>query len=155
MIRYDLKCDRGHNFDGWFASDAAFGKLRGSGMIACTVCGSEKIEKALMAPAVHAPAPKPAAAGSSAEPGAAMEPARPLAQPRNPLEEAFAQMRRSVEENSDYVGANFVQEARAMHEGETPERAIWGEARPDEARALIEDGIQVTPLPFMGPRKAN
>ncbi|RWR30127.1 DUF1178 family protein [Sinirhodobacter populi] len=133
MIRYDLRCDKDHRFDGWFASAEAFDTSKAAGMVACTVCGSTHVEKMLMAPALRAE--------------------RPLAPTAR--EEALAALRRAVEENSDYVGMNFAAEARAMHDGDAPERAIWGEARPDEARALIEDGIPVAPLPFTGPRKVN
>ncbi|MFT3688158.1 DUF1178 family protein [Paenirhodobacter sp.] len=135
MIRYTLKCAQGHDFDGWFASAAAFDKLHAAGMVTCSVCGSAKVEKALMAPAVRAEE-------------------RPLSAP-DPRAEALAALRRAVEENSDYVGMNFAAEARAIHDGTAPERAIYGEARLDEARALIEDGIPVAPLPFAGPRKTN
>lgn len=135
MIRYTLKCAKGHDFDGWFASAAAFDKLHAAGMVACTLCGATDVEKALMAPAVRADE-------------------RPLSQP-DPRAEALAALRRAVEENSDYVGMNFAAEARAIHDGTAPERSIYGEARPEEARALIEDGIPVAPLPFAGPRKTN
>ncbi|WP_374291328.1 DUF1178 family protein [Paenirhodobacter enshiensis] len=149
MIRYTLKCDHDHAFESWFASAEAFDKLSAAGMVACTVCGSAKVAKTLMAPAVRparkavaAEAPHPETA--QAAPATAPDPAG-----------IIAALRRAVEQNSDYVGKDFATEARAMHEGEAPERAIWGEARPDEARALIEDGIEVTPLPFMSPRKTN
>lgn len=138
MIRYDLKCDKGHAFDSWFASAAAYDRLAGAGHVACPDCGSVRIEKALMAPAV---ATKPAA--------------RPLAEPRDPRETALADLRRQVEENSDYVGMSFASEARAIHEGRSPERAIHGEAKWEEARSLLEDGIPVAPLPFLPARKTN
>jgi hypothetical protein len=78
-----------------------------------------------------------------------------LTRPRTPQEAMLAAMRRHVEENSDYVGLSFAAEARAIHEGRSPERNIWGEAKPDEAKALIEDGIPVAPLPFLPKRSAN
>lgn len=80
---------------------------------------------------------------------------RPLAAPASALEEKLAALRRHVEETSDYVGTDFATEARAIHLGEAPERPIWGEARPDEARALVEEGVPVAPLPFMGKARAN
>jgi len=149
MIRYTLKCDQNHSFDSWFASAEAYEKLRAAGMVACAVCGSKQIEKALMAPAVR-PARK--AAVAVADPVATPE-APPA--PQGAMEEALAAMRRAVEENSDYVGMNFASEARAMHAGEKPERAIHGEAKLDEARALLEEGIPVTPLPFLPKRSTN
>lgn len=147
MIRYTLKCDQNHSFDSWFASAEAYEKLRAAGMVACAVCGSKQIDKALMAPAV-----RPARKAPVAQPAEAGEP-QPVSQ--GAMEEALAAIRRAVEENSDYVGVNFVSEARAMHAGEKPERAIHGEAKPDEARALIDEGIPVTPLPFVPKRSTN
>lgn len=144
MIRYTLKCDQDHSFDSWFASAGAFEKLRAAGMVACTVCGSTQIEKALMTPALRPARETPPDAAE-----------HPLSTPQGEFEAALAEMRRVIEENSDDVGRDFVDEARAMHAGEKPERAIRGEARPDEARALLEEGIAVTPLPFLPSRKTN
>ncbi|MDD8023663.1 MAG: DUF1178 family protein [Paracoccaceae bacterium] len=144
MIRYTLKCDHDHSFESWFSSTASFDKLRAAGMISCTQCGSNVVEKALMAPSVR-PARKAGDAPAD----------HPLSAPQNDAEAALAAMRRHIEENSDYVGADFVTEARAMHEGQAPERAIHGEARLDEARALLEDGIPVAALPFKPSRKIN
>lgn len=79
----------------------------------------------------------------------------PLRQPRNEREAALAELRRHVEQNSEYVGVSFAKEARDIHEGRAPERAIWGEAKPEEARAMIEDGLPVLPLPFKPASKAN
>lgn len=146
MIRYALKCRDGHAFDSWFQSVGAFDTLRSQGHVACPVCGTGEVEKSLMAPAVAqtrtAEAAEPAARGD-------------LSTPANPLEQAMAALRRQVEENSEYVGMNFAAEARRIHGGEAPERAIYGEARPDEARKLLEDGVPVAPLPFLPARKAN
>lgn len=139
MIRYTLKCDQDHEFESWFASGAAFDALARGRHLACPVCGSGKVEKALMAPAV----------------ATAEDTARPLATPTDSLAQKLAELRRHVEETSDYVGEDFVREARAMHLGDAPERAIWGEARPDEAKALLEEGVPVAPLPFMGKAKVN
>lgn len=140
MIRYTLTCDRGHRFDSWFQSAEAYDKLHAAGMIACAVCGSTAVEKALMAPAVQASAPVPEG---------------PLTAPASPAEQMLADLRRRIEAESDYVGLSFAAEARAMHEGRAPERSIWGEARLDEARALIEDGIPVAPLPFIPKTRTN
>ena len=131
MIRYALTCNDKHEFDSWFQSAEAYDRLRGAGMVNCAVCGSSEVEKLLMAPNVRPARNAPEA----------------LSKPSNPMEEAFARMRKAVEENSEYVGMNFVAEARAMHEGEAPERSIYGEASPDEARALIDEGIEFHPLP--------
>lgn len=145
MIRYALKCSADHTFDSWFQSAGAYDTLQGSGRVACPVCGSTEVEKSLMAPALRAPrdvAVVPDAAG-------------PLAAPGSDVEAALAELRRQVEANSDYVGLNFATEARRIHAGEVPGRSIYGEANPDEARRLIEDGVPVAPLPFMPPRKVN
>ncbi|PJE36448.1 DUF1178 domain-containing protein [Pseudooceanicola lipolyticus] len=139
MIQYALKCAEGHTFDSWFQSAEAFDRLARTGMVSCAVCGGTKVEKAVMTPRV-----------STGE-----KPKGPLSKPASPAEQAMAELRRRVEENSDYVGADFVREARAMHDGDIPERAIYGEARIDEARKLAEDGIPVAPLPFMPNRKSN
>ncbi len=148
MIRYTLNCDQHHQFESWFQSAAAFDKLRGAGLVACVQCGSAKIDKTLMAPAVRPTRRK------SAEP--VQKPAaHPLTDPASPAEAALAALRRQIEQNSEYVGMNFASEARAIHDGDKPDRAIYGEARPDEARRLIEDGVPVSPLPFMPSRKTN
>lgn len=137
MIRYSLTCDKGHDFDSWFQSAAAFDSLAAAGHVACAHCGSAKVTKTLMAPAVR-PTDKAA-----------------LTAPQSDLEQKLAALRQQVEENSDYVGLSFAAEARAMHEGRAPERSIYGEARIDEAKKLLEDGIPVAPLPFLPKAKAN
>ena len=141
MIRYDLKCPDGHEFDSWFQSADAFEVLQTSGRLTCVVCNSVGVEKRIMAPNV-----RPARmAGEKPK----------LKDPRNDVEAALTEMRRQIEENADYVGLNFAAEARRMHEGSIEERSIYGEAKADEARALVEDGIPVAPLPFMPKRQTN
>lgn len=143
MIRYALSCPNDHNFESWFQSAEAFDRLKAAGQVSCVVCGATEVAKSLMAPAVR-PARK------------LDEPApRPLSAPTNPAEQALAALRRKIEENSEYVGMNFATEARAIHDGDAPERPIYGEARLDEAKRLIEDGVPVAPLPFMPGRKSN
>lgn len=139
MIRYSLKCDKGHGFESWFASASAYDSLARAGHLACPACGSAKVDKALMVPAV---------ATSDTAP-------RPLATPESEIAAKLAELRRHVEETSDYVGEDFVSEARAIHLGEAPVRAIWGEAKLEEARALAEEGVPVAPLPFMGKARVN
>ncbi|MBL4927416.1 DUF1178 family protein [Fuscibacter oryzae] len=138
MIRYTLRCAKGHNFESWFQSAAAFDVLQASGHVSCSLCGESSVTKALMAPAVTQGQDRPA-----------------LGQPQSEVEAAMAALRRQVEENSEYVGLGFAAEARAMHDGDAPTRAIYGEARPDEARKLLEDGVPVAPLPFIPNRKTN
>jgi hypothetical protein len=145
MIQYSLKCANGHKFDSWFQSASAYEKLHLAGMVTCSVCGSSDVEKAIMTPRV-----RPARKATKPE-----DAPKPLAEPGSDAEKALAEMRKAVEENSDYVGKDFASEARAMHEGDAPERSIYGEARLEEAKALVEDGIPVAPLPFMPSRKTN
>jgi hypothetical protein len=139
MIRYTLKCDRDHGFESWFANAAAYDALAGAGQVECPLCGSRKVDKALMAPAVATAAPRAPEAKA----------------PEEALAERLAAWRKHVEENSDYVGVEFAREARAIHDGTAPDRPIWGEARPDEARALIEEGLPVAPLPFVPRTRTN
>lgn len=149
MIRYSLKCSLGHEFDSWFQGADAFVALRDAGQLACPVCGTTGVDKSLMAPAVRPgrSAPAQAAEGTG--------PAPSLRDPQSELEAAIAELRRQIEANSEYVGMNFVTEARRMHAGDAPERAIHGEARPEEARQMIEEGLPVAPLPFLPARKVN
>ncbi|WP_431300404.1 DUF1178 family protein [Tabrizicola sp. BL-A-41-H6] len=145
MIRYSLRCDAGHGFDSWFQNGTAFESLYSAGHLACPVCGATKVSKDLMAPTVR-PARNAGATPASQ---------RPLSEPGSGVEAALAELKRQIEENSEYVGMNFVAEARRMHAGDVPERAIYGEAKPDEAKKLIEDGVPVAPLPFLPGRKVN
>ena len=140
MIRYALRCAQNHDFDSWFQSAEAYDRLAGAGMVACAVCGSTQVEKSLMAPAVKTP---PEAA------------ARPLATPTTDLERKLADLRAHVEKTADYVGPDFARVAREMHAGEVPDRPIWGEAKPEDAKSLIEDGVPVAPLPFRPSSKRN
>ncbi len=141
MICFTLRCGKDHSFDSWFTSSQAFEALAHAGHLACPICGDADVAKGLMAPAI--------ASKTSDEAPA------PLTQPKTDVEQAMAQMRQMIEENSDYVGMNFAAEARKIHLGEAPTRAIYGEAKADEARALLEDGIPVAPLPFMPRTKVN
>ena len=144
MIRYALKCANDHSFESWFQSADAFGKVRSAGMVACPVCGESDVEKAIMAPRVR-PARSAAKAQSTG----------PLSGPQKDTETDLAKLKSEIEANSEYVGMNFASEARAIHEGDAPKRAIYGEAKPKEAKSLIEDGVPVAPLPFIPQRKTN
>lgn len=136
MIRYALKCAEGHEFESWFQSADAFDGLAERGLVSCAQCGSARVEKALMAPKV---ATKDVA----------------LSVPASEAERRIAALRRKVEAEATYVGPRFAEEARRIHDSEAPDTPIWGEAKPDEARALLEDGIAVAPLPFLPRQKAN
>jgi len=138
MIRYTLTCENDHHFESWFQSSGAYDALEKAGHLSCAVCGSGMVSRALMAPSVPAK-------GNKAD----------LSPPASDAEQALSKMRKDIEENSDYVGQSFAQEARKMHDGEAPERPIYGEAKLDDAKKLIDDGVPVAPLPFMPKRKTN
>ncbi|MEI4263222.1 DUF1178 family protein [Roseovarius sp. D0-M9] len=145
MIKFSLKCAQGHQFDSWFQSADAYDTLAARKMVACAICGATDVEKSVMAPSVRA------GRGEAADP----DQRHSLSAPATPAEQAMAELRRKVEAHSDYVGTDFVNQARQMHEGETPSRPIHGEAKLTEARKLIEDGVPVLPLPFRTSRKVN
>lgn len=130
MIAYSLRCHRGHEFDGWFRDSAAFDKQSGSGHLTCPSCNSIRIEKAIMAPAV---------AGTKKS-------VRSKAEAKQ-MRQFATGLRKYVQENADYVGPNFAEEARKIHYGETPNRHIYGEATHKEAKELVEEGLDVAPLP--------
>lgn len=152
MIRYSLTCQDGHSFESWFQSSDAYDALAARGLISCTSCGSTEVKKALMAPRVSATEVE--AETAPADQRQAMA-AGPLSQPGSKMERMLADLRKTVEENSTYVGGNFATEARQMHLGEVPERQIHGEATPQEARDLVEDGVPILPLPVLPKSKAN
>jgi len=140
MIRYALLCDREHDFEGWFAASADFDDQQARGLIACPVCNSTAVRKAIMAPAV---------AGTKTR-----------SQDQSPAEshammmEAMGRIRRHVEDNFDDVGDAFASEARAIHEGRAEDRGIYGQATSAEVRDLVEDGVPIAPLP-PEPRKKS
>jgi hypothetical protein len=159
MITYRLKCDQGHAFDSWFASAGAFDTLARTGHLTCAICGSPTVQKAIMTPRLSASQDgitTEVAQGTHTPAPASSDTSKPtLSVPSTPAERAVAELRKNVEQNCEYVGSSFAAEARAMHDGDAPARAIFGEARLDEAKKLIEEGIQIAPLPFIPKRKAN
>lgn len=143
MIRFALKCENHHRFESWFQSGAAFDALHERGLVQCPDCASEKISKDLMAPKL----------ASKAE---VSDDPQPVANAPDPdLVQAIEKLRTHVEQNSEYVGQKFASEARAMHLGDTPHRAIYGEVDKKEAKSLLEDGIPAVPLPFVPKQKTN
>lgn len=155
MIRFSLVCEAGHDFESWFPSGDAYEAQQTRGLVSCPICGSPKVGKALMAPSLGR---KGNRAGGAVVPVAEDVPAtptEPAAQMPVTLltekEQAFRAMLRAVREhvvqNADNVGRGFADEARKMHYGETEHRSIYGEADAAEAQALIEEGIEVHPLP--------
>ena len=143
MIKYSFKCSKGHEFDSWVQSAKAFEKLKISGMILCAVCGDKSVERALMAPQVRP------AKNSSKELKAG-----PLSGPLTTAEQAFTELKKTIEENTEDVGSNFATEARAIHDGDAEERNLRGKATTTEVKSLLEDGIKVAPLPWRE-RKTN
>ena len=135
MIRYALSCDQDHGFEAWFGSSSDYDDQVVRGLIECPICLSKQVKKQMMAPAVSGTKKK----GSAPEPIPADRQAMVM--------EAMGQLRKKVEDDFDYVGDAFADEARAIHEGRSEDRGIYGEASPREVKALVEDGIQVAPLP--------
>jgi len=159
MIRYSLRCERGHGFESWFQSSSAYESQEKRKLVSCPACGSTKVERAIMAPQIvskkgrdKAPAPAEAADAPASE-VTAQAPAQgstPLlmAQERE-LRAKLKELRDHIVKNADNVGEKFPNEARKMHYGDIEHRPIYGEASPDEARALIEEGVEVSPLPVL------
>jgi len=139
MICYSLRCAEGHEFEAWFRSSAAFETQRSAGQVACVVCGATEVAKAVMAPGVVTAETR---AGRT-------QPVPDLTKPASPAEAALRELRKHVEESSDYVGRDFAAEARRIHDGEADKRSIWGEATLGDAKALKDDGIPVAPIPWM------
>lgn len=152
MIRYTLGCDHRHTFESWFPSIEAYDDQTRRGLVACPVCGSQSVAKTLMAPAIartdRGPRPSPAVEPRAVAPATTPEqPVALIAEPERRLRALLKAVRENVLQTADDVGARFPSEARAMHYGEVDSRAIYGQASPDEAQALIEEGIAVLPLP--------
>lgn len=136
MIRFDLTCANDHTFDSWFRSGADCDKLITSKMVACTTCGDNDVRKALMTPKVST---------SDA-----------ITAPNlRDNDTDIAKLKKHVEENATDVGTDFSTEARAMHDGEKPDRAIYGQASLAETKELISEGVPILPLPFMPTKKTN
>lgn len=153
MIRYSLRCEAGHDFESWFPSGDAYDAQRERGLLSCPLCDSTRIEKALMTPslgrggkaAVVPPAPTESA--PAAEAAETPKPVTFLSEKEQAFRAMLRAVRAHVTQNADYVGRGFAEEARRMHYGEIEHRSIYGEANAGEAKALIEEGIDVHPLP--------
>jgi hypothetical protein len=140
MIRYALICEHEHDFEGWFGSSAEFDDQQARGLLECPLCASKAVRKQIMAPPV---------AGTKRTAPEAKPPTQAM------MLEAMGALRRHVEENFDDVGDTFAKEARAIHEGKSEARGIYGQASPVEVRELLEDGVPVAPLPPEPPKKAQ
>jgi hypothetical protein len=134
LIKFSLTCEQAHDFEGWFRNNEDFEKQRKRGLVDCPSCGSHKVEKALMAPAVSTGRKKEKIAlAMNEQQRAAMAQLKALSE--------------KIRENADYVGDKFAEEARKIHFGEADARGIYGEATLDEAKSLAEDGVEFMPIP--------
>jgi hypothetical protein len=140
MIRYALACEYGHEFEGWFGSSADFDEQVQQGLLACPVCDTRAVAKQIMSPSVT---------------GTKKDTPDLPPQMRSMVMEAMGRVRQHVEDNFDYVGDTFADEARAIHEGRSEDRGIYGEATAGEIKSLTEEGVQVAPLPPAAPKKSE
>lgn len=171
MIVFDLKCRNGHQFEAWFNSGSNFERLRKAGHVACSICGSTRVDKALAAPRIStskkrgAAVEKGDAAGAEAPTASATKPRDggplsgpgryandPAAAKATELMKQLSEVRVQIEKNCDYVGKRFPEEARKMHYGEAPKRNIYGEASDGEAKALADEGIEFSRIPWASRR---
>ena len=146
MIRYSLRCDRGHVFESWFADASAYDSQRKRKLVGCPSCDSVKIEKSIMAPQI---ARKGRAKSEPLRTATPEAPASLMMTQELALRAKLRELRDHVTKNADNVGDKFPTEARKMHYGEIEHRAIYGEASPGEARAMIDEGLEVSPLPVL------
>ncbi len=156
MIRYTLNCDNGHTFESWFANSSAYDKQAKRSLIACPVCNSSKVEKAIMAPRLgrsaaeeDSAAPPPVPAPAAAPPAAAAAHVAMVSPVEHELRKKLKELREHIVKNADYVGPSFPEQARKIHYGEVEHRSIYGEATPEEAEELHEEGIAFHPLPVL------
>jgi hypothetical protein len=161
MIHYQLRCEGGHEFDGWFKDSAGFEKLARAGLVECPICGGTQVQRALMAPAIAKPRPEAGPGAGPALPDAAA-PSPPVPAAPGPATQPVAagpmpaqvmallqRIRAEVERNCDYVGRDFSEEARRMQAGESERRGIYGEATDAEAEALRDEGIEIARIPWV------
>ena len=155
MIRYRLNCDQGHAFERWFQNSAVYDKQAKRSLVTCPICGSAKVEKAIMAPrlarADAGPRP-PEPPNPQKTPTPAVAPKTPVAMvsaTERELRQKLKELRDHITKNANYVGQRFPEEARKIHYGEVEHRSIYGEASPEEAKQLHEEGIEFHPLPVL------
>jgi len=147
MIVYELRCSKGHGFEGWFRDAAAFDRQAAAGKVACAVCGDSSVSKAPMAPRL-------AKRRGDRPEGSRDAGAAPAAQPSADAMALLAELRKKIESECDYVGERFAEEARRIHYGEAEQRGIYGEASDEQAKALGEEGIEVRKIPWLPRRDA-
>jgi hypothetical protein len=139
MIKYNLKCENNHNFDAWFSDSSNFEEQNKKNLILCPKCNSTKIEKNIMAPNI----------------GSKKQSYTNALKTEKNYEKIIKNVRKHVEKNFEYVGDKFADEARAIHYGEKEEREIYGETSVEEAVDLIEEGVNVSPIPGVDPKIKN
>jgi hypothetical protein len=156
MIHYQLRCAQDHEFDGWFKDSSAFERQAKRGFVECPNCGDTSVTRALMAPAVPRkgntmPDPVPAPVPTPAAPPAPVAKSRQVAKGRIPAQVVamLQRVRAEIEQNCDYVGPEFAEEARKIHRGESDARGIYGETTQAEAEALAEEGIEIASVPWV------
>jgi hypothetical protein len=146
MIRYNLRCEHGHAFESWFQSSSAYDSQVRRKLVTCAICGSAKVEKAIMAPQLAGTKKK---GGAAPAPDPASPPTSLMMAPERELRAKLKELRDHIVKNADNVGERFPEEARKMHYGDIEHRAIYGEASAEEAKSLIEEGVEVAPLPVL------
>ena len=153
MIHYRLRCAKGHSFESWFQSSSAYEAQEARNLVDCPICGSTKVERDIMAPQIVSNKGRentsPPAASQTPAPAAPSTTTPLLMAQERELRAKIKELRDHIVNNADNVGERFPSEARKMHYGEIAHRPIYGEASPNEARALIEEGVEVTPLPTL------
>ena len=152
MIHYNMRCERGHSFESWFQSSSAYESQEKRKLVSCPACGSTKVERAIMAPQIVSKKSKdgavPSPATTPTEVAAPASTPLMMAQERE-LRAKLKELRDHIVKNADNVGERFPNEARKMHYGDIEHRPIYGEASPEEARSLIDEGVEVSPLPVL------
>ena len=155
MIHYQLRCSRDHQFDGWFRDSTTFAGQTQAGQVACPECGDVAVSRALMAPSlgrkgvVRSSAPAEAQAPVPAEPAPSPSADRVGGVIPDQVRAMLQKLRAEVETKCEHVGPRFAEEARAIHNGDSRARGIYGQATPEQAEALAEDGIEVSRIPWV------
>jgi hypothetical protein len=148
MIRYNLRCERGHAFESWFQSSQAYETQEKRKLVNCPSCGSDKVERSIMAPRIVSKKSRERALLAPAAVTEATTTPLMMAQDHE-LRAKLRELRDHIVQNADNVGERFPVEARKMHYGDIEHRPIYGEASPEEARSLIDEGVEVSPLPVL------
>lgn len=149
MIRYTLRCDSAHEFESWFQDSAAYDKQAKRGLVTCPACGSSRIEKSIMAPRVSSKTRSGKSAPDAPAANAAQQQVALISEQERELRAKLKELHEAITSKADNVGEKFVEEARKMHYGETDQRPIYGQAAPDDAKALIDEGVEIFPLPAL------